>query len=54
MSEIKNVSGTAFIIAEFRAEENAAPEPLYRDEIVKLFLDRNSEQVAYHNTPDNF
>ena len=47
MSEIKNVSGTAFIIAEFRAEENAAPEPLYRDEIVKLFLDRNSEQVAY-------
>ena len=47
MSEIKNVSGTAFIIAEFRAEENAAPEPLYRDEIVNLFLDRNSEQVAY-------
>lgn len=47
MSEIKNVSGTAFIIAEFRAEENAAPEPLYRDEIVKLFLDRNSKQVAH-------
>ena len=47
MSEIKNVSGTAFIIAEFRAEENAAPEPLYRDEIVELFLDRNSKQVAH-------
>ena len=47
MPEIKNVSGTAFIIAEFRAEENAAPEPLYRDEIVKLFLDRNSAQVAH-------
>ena len=47
MSEIKNVNGTAFIIAEFRAEENAAPEPLYRDEIVELFLDQNSKQVAH-------
>ncbi len=47
MSEIKDVSGTAFIIAEFRAEENAAPEPLYRDDIVELFLDRNSKQVAH-------
>ena len=47
MPEIRNVSGTAFIIAEFRAEETAAPDPLYRDEIVKLFLDRESEQVAH-------
>ncbi|MCY7323742.1 MAG: class I SAM-dependent methyltransferase [Phormidesmis sp. CAN_BIN36] len=53
MSEIKNVSGTAFIIAEFRAEENAAPEPLYRDEIVELFLDQNSKQVA-HQVAESF
>lgn len=46
MAEIKNVSGTAFIIAEFRAEENADPNPLYRDEIVQLFLDRETQQVA--------
>jgi methyltransferase (TIGR00027 family) len=46
MTEIKNVSGTAFIIAEFRAEENDASEPLYRDEIVKVFLDPESKQVA--------
>ena len=46
MPEIKNVSGTAFIIAEFRAEENESSEPLYRDEIVQLFLDRDTQQVA--------
>lgn len=46
MPEIKNVSGTAFIIAEFRAEENAASKPLYRDDIVPLFLDSESQQVA--------
>ncbi len=27
MAEIKNVAGTAFIVAEWRAEENAAPDP---------------------------
>lgn len=46
MSKIKNVSGTAFIIAEFRAEENDASEPLYRDEIAELFLNAESKQVA--------
>jgi O-methyltransferase involved in polyketide biosynthesis len=51
MPEIKNVSGTAFIIAEFRAEENDASEPLYRDEIVKLFLDRETQQVAQSFPP---
>jgi methyltransferase (TIGR00027 family) len=39
MSAIKNVSGTAFVVAEFRAEENHAVNPLYRDLIVELFLD---------------
>lgn len=46
MPDINNVSGTAFIIAEFRAEENESAEPLYQDEIVKLFLDRETQQVA--------
>lgn len=46
MLELNNVSGTAFIIAEFRAEENQAPEPLYQDQIVELFLDHETHQVA--------
>lgn len=46
MAEIQNVSGTAFIIAEFRAAENAAPEPLYHDPIVQLFLDQQTQQIA--------
>ena len=36
---IRSVTGTAFVVAEFRAEENYAPHPLYRDPIVHLFLD---------------
>ena len=32
--EVKNVSGTAFVVAEFRAGENNEPHPLYRDSIV--------------------
>ncbi len=27
MAQIKNVSGTAFVVAEFRAEENDAAQP---------------------------
>lgn len=46
MPEINNISGTAFIIAEFRAEENEASEPLYTDKIVKLFLDQETKQIA--------
>jgi O-methyltransferase involved in polyketide biosynthesis len=37
---------TAFIIAEFRAEENAAAEPLYRDDVVPLFLDDETRGMA--------
>ena len=29
MSRIKDVAGTAFIVAEFRSRENAEPHPLY-------------------------
>lgn len=46
MAEIKNVTGTAFIVAEFRAEENAAPDPLYRDSIVEMFLNDATRQAA--------
>ena len=38
MSEIRNVSGTAFVVAELRAEENREVTPLYRDSVVGLFL----------------
>jgi methyltransferase (TIGR00027 family) len=44
--ELQNVSGTAFIIAEFRAEENEAAIPLYRDEIVRLFLNDETKAMA--------
>lgn len=46
MAEIKNVTGTAFIVAEYRAEENSAPDPLYRDSIVELFLNDATKQAA--------
>lgn len=41
-----NVSGTAFVIAAFRAEENAADSPLYRDEVVELFLTPELRETA--------
>jgi len=46
MSQIKDVSGTAFIVAEFRAEENRAMAPLYLDPVVGLFLNEDSRHVA--------
>jgi methyltransferase (TIGR00027 family) len=46
MAEIKNVTGTAFIVAELRADENRASEPLFRDEIVSLFLDDATKKAA--------
>ena len=39
MSLIKDVTGTAFVVAEFRAKENAEPRPLYVDQVVPIFLD---------------
>jgi methyltransferase (TIGR00027 family) len=46
MSQIKDVSGTAFVVAEFRAEENHATKPLYRDPVVGLFLSEESRIAA--------
>jgi len=46
MSTIKDVSGTAFVVAEYRAEENSAVTPLYRDPVVGLFLSDASRQAA--------
>jgi len=46
MVEIKNVSGTAFVVAEFRAEENDQARPLYQDLVVGLFLNEESKQAA--------
>ena len=46
MATIENVSGTAFVVAEFRAEENTEPTPLYTDPIVGLFLNDDSKRAA--------
>jgi O-methyltransferase involved in polyketide biosynthesis len=46
MGNIRNVSGTAFVVAEFRAEENSEVEPLYRDPVVRLFLNEDSREAA--------
>jgi methyltransferase (TIGR00027 family) len=46
MSEIKDVPGTAFVVAEFRAEENQAVAPLYLDPVVELFLSEESRRAA--------
>src|SRR5262249_753034 len=45
-AEVKNVRGTAFVAAEFRAEENHEVSPLYRDSIVGLFLNQRTKQAA--------
>src|SRR5262249_61907105 len=46
MSTIKDVSGTAFVVAEYRAEENREPVPIYRDPVVGVFLRDASRQAA--------
>ena len=46
MTTIAQVSGTAFVVAEFRVEENFEPVPLYIDPIVWLFLDDESQRAA--------
>jgi methyltransferase (TIGR00027 family) len=45
-NEIKHVTGTAFIVAEFRARENAEPRPLYVDRVVPIFLDERTRRAA--------
>lgn len=46
MTEIHDVTGTAFIVAEYRAQENAEQDPLYRDPIVPVFLSERTRQAA--------
>lgn len=46
MTEITDVTGTAFVVAEFRTEENDAAEPLYRDDVVDVFLNAASKSAA--------
>jgi methyltransferase (TIGR00027 family) len=46
VATIENVSGTAFVVAEFRAEENAESTPLYVDPIVGLFLNDDTKRAA--------
>ena len=46
MASIETVSGTAFVVAEFRAEENNEMSPLYRDPVVGLFLDQDTRRAA--------
>ena len=45
---MKNVTGTAFIVAEFRAEENEEAMPLYTDNVVKIWLNEETKKVASH------
>ena len=46
MTKIQDVTGTAFIVAEYRARENGETNPLYRDPIVPLFLNERTRQAA--------
>lgn len=46
MTEIQKVAGTAFVVAEFRDDENKEAHPLYRDPFVRLFLDEDSKRAA--------
>jgi methyltransferase (TIGR00027 family) len=46
MTDVKNVTGTAFVVAEFRARENAEPHPLYLDRVVPIFLDERTRLAA--------
>lgn len=46
MNEVREVTGTAFVVAEFRARENAEPHPLYLDPIVPIFLDDRTRRAA--------
>jgi len=46
MTDIKNVTGSAFVVAEFRASENDEPKRLYFDPVVPIFLDERTKQAA--------
>jgi O-methyltransferase involved in polyketide biosynthesis len=46
MVTIESVTGTAFVVAEFRAEENSVSTPLYTDSVGGLFLNEETKQAA--------
>jgi methyltransferase (TIGR00027 family) len=46
MNDIRNVTGTAFVVAEFRAGENSEPKPIYIDPVVPIFLDERTKRAA--------
>jgi methyltransferase (TIGR00027 family) len=46
MSEVREVTGTAFVVAEFRARENEEAHPLYVDPVVHIFLDARTREAA--------
>ncbi len=46
MTGFQDVTGTAFIVAEYRAHENAEANPLYVDPIVPIFLNETTRQAA--------
>jgi len=46
MVTIESVTGTAFVVAEFRAEENSVSTPLYTDSVVGLFLNEETKRAA--------
>jgi len=46
MSEVREVTGTAFVVAEFRARENDEAHPLYTDRVVPIFLDERTRAAA--------
>lgn len=46
MSEVREVTGTAFVVAEFRARENEEVHPLYTDRVVPIFLDTRTRAAA--------
>jgi len=46
MNQVREVTGTAFIVAEFRARENEQANPLYRDPVVHIFLDESTKKAA--------
>ena len=39
MTEVREVTGTAFVVAELRARENHQPPSLYLDTVAHIFID---------------
>jgi hypothetical protein len=46
MNEVREVTGTAFVVAEFRARENEQVHPLYLDPVVRIFLDERKKKSS--------